>query len=260
MIDFTIFKKPKYSVAVVIPIYKSELTEYEKVSLDRCLQVLGTHPIIVIAPDELSVETIHSLTANNNIAVEQFDNSYFKNVDSYSKLLLLPDFYRRFTCYKYILIYQLDAFVFSDSLLEWCSLGYDYIGAPWINIETPDLFFNRGIGKYLRLIGITPKKVGNGGFSLRKIRSALIVLMIMGDFTRRWPTNEDIFWSIEVPKYSLGFFKIPDASLAKKFSIELEPKQCFKDNGNILPFGCHAWEKYDIDFWRPFLKESGYII
>lgn len=29
------------------------------------------------------------------------------------------------------MIYQLDAWVFNDELSSWCSLGYDYIGAPF---------------------------------------------------------------------------------------------------------------------------------
>lgn len=44
--------------------------------------------------------------------------------------MLEADFYRRFGKYKYMLIYQLDAFVFSDKLLDFCEMGYDYIGAP----------------------------------------------------------------------------------------------------------------------------------
>ena len=32
--------------------------------------------------------------------------------------------------YQYMLIYQLDAFVFEDKLDYFCELGYDYIGIP----------------------------------------------------------------------------------------------------------------------------------
>jgi len=263
MIDFAIFKKPKYSVAVIIPIYKSELTEYEKVSLDRCLHVLGAHPIIVIAPNALSVKTIHSLAANN-IAVEQFDDSYFKDVDSYSKLLLRPDFYRKFIGYKYILIHQLDAFVFSDKLLDWCKSGFDYIGAPWINA---DWIKNHEWLEYFGSIKSNRQKnssnnlrlVGNGGFSLRKVKSFLFASIFLKSKSINWTENEDMFWSFEVPKY-LPFFKIPNEDVAVKFSFEINPRQCFEMNQQQLPFGCHAWEKHDIDFWRPLFKTKGYSI
>ena len=46
-------------------------------------------------------------------------------------MLLTADFYRRFTDYEYILIHQLDVFLFEDKLLEFCDMGYDYIGAPY---------------------------------------------------------------------------------------------------------------------------------
>ncbi len=38
-------------------------------------------------------------------------------------------FYKQFLNYEYILIYQLDAFVFKDEL-NYCSQGIDYVGAP----------------------------------------------------------------------------------------------------------------------------------
>lgn len=44
--------------------------------------------------------------------------------------MLSAEFYDRFAAYEYVLIYQLDAFVFADRLAEFCQMGYDYIGAP----------------------------------------------------------------------------------------------------------------------------------
>jgi len=44
--------------------------------------------------------------------------------------MMSPAFYDAFKAFDYILIYQLDAFVFRDELEYFCSLGYDYIGAP----------------------------------------------------------------------------------------------------------------------------------
>jgi hypothetical protein len=67
----------------------------------------------------------------SNISVESFPKRYFENIEGYNELLLSASFYERFLDTKYILIYQLDAFVFKDELQEWCDKGYDYI-APWI--------------------------------------------------------------------------------------------------------------------------------
>jgi len=262
MLINTIIHKPQNPVAVIIPIYKRELSSYEKISLARCLSVLGNFPVIVIAPVRLSDSLIRSQTSSN-VLIEHFDDSYFADIDGYNRLMLRVEFYERFKKYAYILIHQLDAFVFSNELIEWCRRGYDYVGAPWIGIDMVkfvDNHFDHGIGKYLRYIGMKPKHVGNGGFSLRKVKSAMIALSLLKKTAKNWTHYEDIFWSIEVPKHLLFFFKIPDANIARKFSFELEPRRCYKDNFNRLPFGCHAWQKYDIDFWRPFFKQLGYVI
>jgi len=43
------------------------------------------------------------------------------------------------------------------------------------------------------------------------------------------------------------------------FSFEVGPKHCFEKNNQTLPFGCHAWAKYDREFWKPYLlKEPVY--
>ena len=73
--------------------------------------------------------------------------------------MLSSEFYRRFSKFEYILIYQLDAFVFKDQLNYWCKKGYDYIGAPWFE------------GFHLTKTGVNIIGVGNGGFSLRRVKT-----------------------------------------------------------------------------------------
>jgi hypothetical protein len=68
-----------------------------------------------------------------------------------------------------MLIYQLDAWVFKDDLMKWCNKGYDYIGAPWFE----------DFGSYEK--GKKLWRVGNGGFSLRKIKYFCKVL------SWKWP-------------------------------------------------------------------------
>ena len=117
--------------AVVIPIYKpryADLDWYEKISLERCIKVLGHHPIIFIAPDDREFDY---LPTEIDYSIERFEQNYFSGRNGYNILMLNPNFYNRFRDYEYILICQLDAFVFSDRLEEFCRLGYDYIGAPW---------------------------------------------------------------------------------------------------------------------------------
>jgi hypothetical protein len=95
-------------------------------------------------------------------------------VESYSALLLSTSFYEAFASVEYILVHQLDAFVFYDALEAWCSSPYDYVGAPLRNEED-----SGWLG------------VGNGGFSLRRVRSCLAVL------ASEFKEDPDGYWEME---------------------------------------------------------------
>jgi glycosyltransferase involved in cell wall biosynthesis len=69
--------------------------------------------------------------------------------------------------------------------------------------------------------------------------------------------NEDVFWSVYVPNV-LPFFNVPDVATAARFSLELYPRLGFEMNGHVLPFGCHAWEKWDPEFWHAHIEAQGY--
>lgn len=106
---------------------------------------------------------------------KRFPDRFFGNAQAHSALLLSERFYRAFLSYDYILIYHLDALVFADRLQEWCDAGYDYIGSPWL--ISPDMPY------------IKEEKVGNGGFSLRRVRSFLETLR-----SRRYFVDPDEYW------------------------------------------------------------------
>ena len=257
MFGTTLFNSKKDPVAVIIPIYKSHLNYYELISFDRCLDTLSDHKIVIVAPEGLSISSISRL-GSFNVSIECFQKAYFRDIEGYNRLLLSLEFYERFIHYEYILIHQLDAFIFSDDLLHWCDTGFDYIGAPWMDFRFASNYFEKTLRKICRLMGFKEKKVGNGGLSLRKVTSFINVLRTNGERAETWQVNEDIFWSIDAPKV-FPSFRIPDVKLAMRFSVEVAPKECFKSLDG-LPFGCHGWEKYDIDFWRPIFKELGYVI
>lgn len=253
MLRELIFQKPTDPVVVVIPIYKNELSKSERKSLDRCLEILINHPITIICPDQLKFDS--NFFNNVDVKFQVFDKAYFKSVDTYSKLMLSTEFYKRFLNYKYILIYQLDAFVFRDELLEWCNKGFDYIGAPWMdeaNYQSWSKDFSL-LRKTLKRLNINfINYVGNGGFSLRNVKKCFLTLLLFNNKVSKFKHNEDIFWSYFVTSY-LPFFRVADLQTALKFSFETCPEKCYILNQHQLPFGCHAWEKHNIDFWRKFL-------
>jgi hypothetical protein len=53
-------------------------------------------------------------------------------------------------------------------------------------------------------------------------------------------------------------FSVAPVEKAIGFSFEKLPQKLYNLNHNNLPFGCHAWFKYDFDFWEPFIIKFGY--
>lgn len=258
-------------VCVVIPIYRSSLTAEEKISFIQYGKVLGHYTTYVACPDDLVLPK--ELRKMHNVKIMRFDKHYFEDIAGYNKLLLSEKFYRRFTSHQFMLIYQLDAYVFRDELMDWCGKGYDYIGAPWFND------FGEGTSKDELW------KVGNGGFSLRKISAHIktiqnqtklqIIIDIVSDllhlklnvkkyfkglslqssgerFLSQYKGNEDGFWCLRSQEYN-DQFKVAPLDQAVLFAFENSPNSLFKINDNKLPFGCHAWEKY-LSFWKDYIK------
>ena len=122
----------KNNIVVVIPVYKTFVTKVDIASLKQCLKVLNKYHICLICHTKLDLSGYKSCFLDNQVdfCVRYFDEQYFDSVRSYNTLMLSADFYRSFRKYQYMLIYQLDAFVFEDQLEYWCNKGYDYIGAP----------------------------------------------------------------------------------------------------------------------------------
>jgi len=262
---------------VVVPIYRSTLLPYEQVALGRCDEVLESHDVVLAKPTSLDLASV--LTAHPRCRVESFDDAYFKGVAGYNRLMLSDEFYARFEAYEYILIHQLDAFVFKDELGYWCDRGYDYIGAPWLpDSSVPsrlDLAKAAARRKLSRLVNRLDANaggmhatqymfsVGNGGFSLRRVRSMRRVLSALGSRTddyrqaRMTLNSEDLFFAVEVNRY-WPRLRIPDLKVAAGFSWERNPAVARILNGGSLPFGCHAWNKLHRDDWAPVFEEHGY--
>lgn len=231
------FQKLK-EVKIIIPCFREYLTESEKISIQQCKKILSRYPMCIIQPDNLHL----NIEELKGVEIETFDEKWFRSVQSYNELMLTKEFYMRFVDYEYILIYQMDAFVFQDELRTFCSLGYDYIGAPWLYGR---FIYANGTGGYYY--------VGNGGFSLRKVKSHLQII------EKDCPDehlNEDMFFSSRAQKQ----FRVAPVDVALKFAFETTVRKCYEKNGRKLPFGCHAWQKYDFSFYRNIFQESGYDV
>jgi hypothetical protein len=262
--------------AVVVPLSnRKEFTSEEQISLGHLSKFLWKYDKYFVVPRGLQIDP-------SGFDLKRFDDKFFGTLKAHTRLMLSPTFYEAFTEYEYILIYHLDSLVFSDQLLAWCELGFDYIGAPWIKDD--------GV-PYVGPANLE-NEVGNGGFSLRRVKSFLKVLYsskysvapakfweefraspqlkeIPKEFLKsvlkylkifnnvRWEISknrdyEDVFWNRR-GSYYYPEFKIAPFEVAIRFAFECAPRLCFKKNNDTLPFGCHAWSKYDREFWEPYL-------
>lgn len=242
----------KSSVAVVIPVYQASMTDAEQISLRQCMNVLGNYPVIVVKPAALDLSAFKQQYPS--LTFQSFDNSFFTGVDAYNRLMVSVDFYRAFTAYEYILIYQLDAFVFRDELQKWCGKGYDYIGAPSLHQPEFDCIPAESARDFAHALS-THRVVLNGGLSLRKISSFLRYLKIYNIFYPAWIGNEDMLFCQEATRLKPMklFMNLPEWREALHFAFEKSPAASYELTDHQLPFACHAWERYDAAFWAPFI-------
>ncbi len=259
------------SVAVVIPIYKQKPDNNELCALKQCAKILSKRDIFIVCPNDLDITIYEEIFSACKLACIRFDNNYFKSVDTYSRLLLGTEFYERFNNYEYMLICQPDAWIFKDELDYWCSLGYSYIGAPWFKGDKLSKFAGNGgfclrkISDMIKLFSLDKNiKISWHDFGLiyyryKKLRLILLlVYMYIKHFLTNeyfWktvPMNEDMAIVLFAHRFMKDFNPAPP-EVAMKFSFEVHPEVLYELNDKQLPFGCHAYLKYNPEFWKKFI-------
>ena len=252
---------------VAFPVYKS-LDEQEKCFVRQGITMTPNQGHVFIAPESFIAD--HSFEEFSAVEMVRFEDRFFKGIKGYNRLMLSKQFYQRFRDFEYILIHQTDAYLFKPELTYWCGLGYDYIGAPWLD---PEKKFKSNLRKMVfELIEsfffaksencIQYLKVGNGGLSLRRTASFMDVLekvpaipfflykkALINSF------NEDLFWGVMACKIKKNF-TTPDWKKALGFAMETRPAYAYQQNENQLPFGCHAINKHDPAFWRSYIQNK----
>lgn len=269
-------KTDKHLVTVVIPIYKTEFSAIERWAVARNLSVLAPNrEIAIVCPQDLDITPLDSLMGlnSNRCRIERFAPAFFDGRLGYNQLMLSQDFYSRFHNSQFVVICQTDVVLFHDNLDYWCSLNYDYIGAPWLpapgDVEGWNLA-RRAIYKlrrgWARLRGgfhpvLLKWKVGNGGFSLRRVEAMLQVLDQHPDKMAEIAKNanhtasfEDVVWSVRVNELWPATLNIPDYTTAARFAFEGHPEMAMRCTSGELPMGAHAFYRHrNRKFWSQFL-------
>lgn len=275
---------PPSKVAVMVPLPVPDLREDERISLGQLRKHLDGYEKFLLVPKGMhgSMPGFQRMELNRR---------YFGSAANHNRLLFTLAFWNRFRDFEYVLMYHLDALVFRDELLEWCGSGIDYIGAPWVRSEqTPwvevercgnggfalyripsvmEVLINRMVEKpelllVDRFAGWLDKlrkqlvsfrdrasdRVGSG------IRTRINLWIHKLEYVEVNKRPNDYFWAMDAVRYKPDF-RVGSLEEGLRFAFEADPEGCLHRNEGRLPFGAHAWERYDKGFWSRVLTGDG---
>jgi hypothetical protein len=267
----------KKNFCVIIPVHTKGLNAEEKQSLNACFAILSSYPIYLLKPQSLDVTNYIEIAPN--LIIQSVPDEWMASWGAYNLMKRSLEFYKKFEQYEFMLTYELDCIIFSDN---WESCNF--IGAPWFD-ALPSVEFKN-----------TPvmKQGMNSGFSLRNVKKCIKILETISSNNKTWkiysslhlhrlfklsgilkffnplwksgsnvfffelmnptPIHEDYFWTVIIPK--MFKFNIATAKDAVNFSFEEYPSYLYELNNKTLPVGCHAWKKYEPEFWLKILKNN----
>ncbi len=261
---------------VVIPIHSPSPTIDEIVAFKRCFEILSRHDIYILTYPGLNLSAYNTVV--KDFKIKYISKNYLSSLMNYNKMKIDLNFYYLFSDYHYLLTYELDAYVFNDDLDLWVNKNIDYIGAPFVKINKTEIelvsvgnsgFSLRNVAKCINCLEKikTIRQISNlvNKFKLKYVIKIIaffekyfknkffIKARLISAYTNGLSIHEDIFWSKYIP-ILFPEFLVCEKTLALAFSFERFPSKLYILNNNILPFGCHAWSKYEPEFWKKHIK------
>lgn len=253
---------------IVIPVYKEKLDCVEEISLKQLHKIIYDPPfsmdeyrywqerdVFLVYPKGMDISEYKKIYPT--IQSKEFDPKFFKSTATYSQLCISYDFYNRFNSYDYMLIYQLDCYIFKDEISEWCDKGYDYIGGPILSTDCGwDTVKESRKGKTWQ------PYVGNGGLSLRKISTFKEITDPNGELRKKYDLTDEKLANVKFEDkyfcndlYQLYDLEVPDWKEALEFALDMSVDvvyDIFKWQGQ--PMGIHSVDK-NIRWWKKVIPE-----
>lgn len=236
------------SYVTVVPVYKAVPAPSEVLALAQ-LKRLAACNITLVCPNDLDVNAYLAVVPDLHLV--RLSGEHFKTIKSYNTLMLQPWFYKLFLDnHVWMLVHQLDAFLLTNQIDEFCKLGHHYFGAPWLH----------GFPQYRFLFNRFPIKVnrkrfrvGNGGLSLRHLEKTVDILQRKRAHVSKRFFMEDAFFGYwgSIDEY----FQACPPYLAANFSLESDPEFWIKLT-NKLPMGFHGHGVWSPDFYKPLLDQA----
>jgi len=255
--------------------------DYEIASFRNLCQKMKSRDLFLVTYSTFDAAVYEKIAdgANVKLGRKNFPREWFDGIKGYNRLCMGRELYEAFADYEYMLIAQLDTWIFRDEMDDWCSRGFDYVGAPW---EFPECYHGQNV------------QVGNGGLSLRRISAfvrpfkyswlpvynvrclwneikwntpqsiMLFILKLSGyhnsfrywlNYSFQHGVNEDQFWCIGLIWSDFLALKMPSVEEASQFAFEKNPSNWYGKNGERLPMGCHAFHRYEFEeFWKQYIS------
>lgn len=277
-------RPPTKKVAIVVPLsFPADLSDDEKISLRQLRHYFGGYDKFMIAPEGVELDY-------PDFEIKPFPRRFFGSAAAHCRMLTMPSFYEAFSDYEFIFFHHLDSLAFSDQLPYWCGTDVDFIGPPWVKCSDSPLVTKPRVGnggftlirveKALRVLS-NRHRTKSGAYwrdlfawnatpawiaALEKVRNVFPVSIIARKLLDEWDATEnpaarrrqnDMFWSDHAVEF-LPDFNVATLEQGLEFAFEVSPRTCLEMNGGKMPFGCHAWARYDREFWLPHLvPENG---
>ena len=235
----------KNTVCMIIPVYKEKLSASEERNVLWNIEKAIPMKIFFVGPRFLNLKYYKNKFPSCEFI--GFADDYFRNIQSYNRLMLEPFFYQRFQKFEYMCICQPDALILGDysKLCKIIKISFDYWGAPWYPSHEVRLYSseNEMISYFIDLY-LKPYKIetGNGGLSLRHIEHTVRLLQKHFLIRKLWNQNEDYFFAI-IGGWRDKKYRVAPRDKAMIFALETKAKTLIY-NKKYLPYGIHAYEIY----------------
>lgn len=235
------------SCAILTPTHSNKLDHKQVKRLRISLKLNANLGHIFVVPKSLVISELSIQFPESEFY--RFDDSHFQSHRSYNNLMLSPEFYSRFLNFETILILQTDA-ILVRNISPILGMDFNYLGAPWVpSYQLREvfgrLFYDRGNIPFGRKYILDS---GNGGLSLRNVKSLLELLSVwqedkprhirMLNYENRF--NEDIIISFLLQKY--GKKTVPKEVARHFFAEKVFDESLDVEVKNL--FGFHALNRY----------------
>ncbi|MCF2444577.1 hypothetical protein L0657_11470 [Dyadobacter sp. CY345] len=234
----------KELVSILIPILNADLTVHEETVLRHSLEALSKYPIILFTYEGADLSAFES--EDKRVEVLTFKSKYFGSRQALSNLLLMEDFYTRFTWSDFVLIHELNSWIVKDEIHYWCKQGYDYLHAnPIENTGSKNSIGN----DFSRIWGLNEnekqelgKSFESDGLKLCNVQRMIKTLSARKKEAHEYRQNDkfenkdSLFWEIEANRFWPQLRK-PTPIVQSRFSQNAKNISGYTDNRDAWPTG-----------------------